>query len=65
MGVEPDHHSPTEWRKSRFSADTGNCVEISSMSVSVLVRDSKDTMGPVLTVSRIGWALFLRCIRNS
>jgi hypothetical protein len=65
MGVESDNHSPEEWRKSRFSADTGNCVEIGSMSVSVLVRDSRDTTGPVLAVSRTQWTRFLRHVRNS
>jgi hypothetical protein len=65
MGVESDHHSSTEWRKSRFSADTGNCVEISSMSASVLVRDSQDSAGPVLAVGRTEWAHFLRHVRNT
>lgn len=65
MGVESDHHSSIEWRKSRFSADTGNCVEIGTMSVSVLVRDSKDAAGPVLAMSRTQWAQFLRHIHNT
>ena len=65
MDAESDRHSPIEWRKSRFSADTGNCVEITSMSVSILVRDSQDVAGPVLTVSPAQWGHFIVHIRNS
>lgn len=65
MDTESDHHSLIEWRKSRFSADQGNCVEIGSLSVSVLVRDSEDITGPVLAVTHDQWTQFLRHLRNA
>jgi len=65
MDAESNRHSPIGWRKSRFSADQGNCVEIASLSVSIAVRDSKDVNGPVLSISQGHWAQFLRHVRNS
>lgn len=37
--------STHRWRKSTFSADTGDCVEVSHLGA---VRDSKNPTGPVL-----------------
>jgi len=65
MDAESNRHSPIGWRKSRFSADQGNCVEIGSLPVSVVVRDSKDATGPILAVPHRHWAQFLRHLRNS
>jgi Domain of unknown function (DUF397) len=65
MDAESDGHSSIEWRKSRFSADQGNCVEIGSLSVSIAVRDSQDATGPVLTVTHGQWAQFLQHVRIS
>jgi hypothetical protein len=36
------------WRKSSFSGDTGNCVEVAVSAGAVAVRDSKNPTGPVL-----------------
>ncbi|QFG24549.1 DUF397 domain-containing protein [Actinomadura sp. WMMB 499] len=41
------------WRKSSHSAGTGGeCVEMTSASGHVAVRDSKDPDGPVIVVRR-------------
>ncbi|WP_026422152.1 DUF397 domain-containing protein [Actinokineospora inagensis] len=51
----------TLWRKSSFSGGEGTaCVEVawsdhSPTSDSVLVRDSKNPTGPVLSVSSAAW----------
>ncbi|MEU8309387.1 DUF397 domain-containing protein [Actinomadura sp. NPDC048955] len=38
-----------EWRKSSYSGGTGGeCVELAAVSGRVLVRDSKDSGGPLL-----------------
>jgi Domain of unknown function (DUF397) len=37
----------------------GDCVEVAIMDHAVLVRDSKDPGGPVLTYSRDAWLAFL------
>jgi hypothetical protein len=46
------------WRKSSYSGDQTNCIEIALGSV-VGVRDTKDRAGGVLTVSSGSWSVFL------
>ncbi|MFI7517644.1 DUF397 domain-containing protein [Micromonospora echinofusca] len=45
------------WRKSSRS-DDGNCVEVASTVGSILVRDSKDSAGPVLRFGLKQWRVF-------
>jgi hypothetical protein len=48
------------WRKSTASGGGGgNCVQVAFTGESVLVRDSKDQSGPVLSFSYSEWAAFL------
>ncbi len=44
----------SKWRKSSYSSAQGNCVEIAA-SGRVLVRDTQDRRGPVLTFSPDVW----------
>jgi hypothetical protein len=46
------------WRKSSRSGD-GNCVEVAFDGEAILVRDSKDRDGAVLSFTRSEWAAFL------
>jgi uncharacterized protein DUF397 len=46
------------WRKSTRSS-TGSCVEVAPMPDTILVRDSKDRGGPVLTFDRAVFAAFI------
>jgi hypothetical protein len=43
-----------QWRKSSYSQDDGhgNCVEVSTNTPALLVRDSKNPEGPSLAFSR-------------
>lgn len=50
------------WRKSSYSADTANCVEVAGDGGQVLVRDSKDP-GPELAFDRSTFAAFVRAVR--
>ena len=43
-----------EWRKSSYSAENGNCVEVASDG-SILVRDTQDREGVTLSVSAKAW----------
>ena len=52
------------WRKSSYSSDTGNCVEVAPVADAVLLRDSKDPTGPVLTFSPAAWAAFVNGVRD-
>jgi hypothetical protein len=51
--------APT-WRKSSYSGNSGgNCVEVGTATDSgVLVRDTKNRIGPVLAISPAGWRRF-------
>jgi hypothetical protein len=64
MGVKPGPHFCFKWRKSSYSADQGNCIEIATQNACVLVRDSNDHNGPVLEVASAQWENFLACIRK-
>ncbi|MGW3492914.1 DUF397 domain-containing protein [Streptomyces sp. NPDC001020] len=49
------------WFKSSYSgAEGGQCVEVAAGTAVAHVRDSKAVAGPVLTVSREAWAVFVR-----
>ncbi|MEE1809073.1 DUF397 domain-containing protein [Streptomyces sp. BE133] len=55
--------SPAEnsWLKSSYSSNEGGeCVEVSIADQAILVRDSKDTSLPHLTLTRTGWTHFVR-----
>lgn len=52
--------STPAWLKSSRSTGNGACVEVKSPAVSsVVVRDSKDPQGPVLTFSPEAWSTFV------
>jgi hypothetical protein len=45
------------WRKSSYSGNGAECVEVAARSPgAVAIRDSKNPDGPVLVVTRDGWA---------
>ncbi|PZG08046.1 DUF397 domain-containing protein [Micromonospora craterilacus] len=54
--------SQPTWRKSSRS-DDGNCVEVAHTHEPVLVRDSKNTAGPVLRFAPEQWHTFMDGIR--
>jgi hypothetical protein len=53
----------TVWRKSSRSS-SGNCVEVASLAGVIVVRDSKNTSGPVLTFGAEGWRGFVAGVRD-
>jgi hypothetical protein len=52
----------TGWIKSSRSAQ-GNCVEV-RVTDRVQIRDSKDRGGPVISVSREAWQVFLDAVAD-
>lgn len=59
-------HAPkfhTTWRKSSFSADDAECVEIAFADRAVGVRDSKNQEGPLLAVAPTAWAHLVTAVR--
>jgi hypothetical protein len=55
-----------EWRKSSYSGNSGNCVEVraAGQTGTVAVRDSKHVPGPELTIAGDKWAAFVRGIKR-
>jgi Domain of unknown function (DUF397) len=53
----------SNWRKSSYSADNGGaCVEVAAAE-DVLVRDTTDRPGTVLTFAADAWRVFTKTIR--
>ena len=56
--------SRAEWRKSSYSGQDGNCVEVArNLPGLAVVRDSKEPNGAKLVVSRETWRGFLKGLR--
>jgi len=49
-----------QWRKSSYSGNSGNCVEVAMLDNGVAVRDSKNAHGPVLLFPGQAWRAFRR-----
>lgn len=47
------------WRKSTYSAEGSNCVEIATTPSAIHIRDSKTPTIPHLTFPPTAWAEFL------
>ncbi len=48
-----------EWRKSSYSDNGADCVEVAFAEEAVAARDSKDPDGPVLVFERKCWSAFI------
>ncbi|GGK86400.1 hypothetical protein Sme01_39850 [Sphaerisporangium melleum] len=55
----------SQWRKSSFSGDQGNCVEVAvNLQGLRAVRDSKNIDLPALIVEPTEWTAFLDGVRQ-
>ncbi|MFJ4875891.1 DUF397 domain-containing protein [Streptomyces sp. NPDC088745] len=52
------------WRKSMYSSNGGDCVEIATPPDAVLIRDSKNPDGPRLGLTTHTFAAFLTGIKS-
>ncbi len=56
------------WRKSSYSGGNGgNCIEVGAHAATgrVLVRDTQDRTGPVLTVPPAAWRTFAAQVKSA
>ncbi|CAL9465092.1 DUF397 domain-containing protein [Streptomyces sp. enrichment culture] len=51
--------SELTWRKSTYSAEAANCLEIATSPTTIHIRDSKSATGPHLVFPSASWADFL------
>ncbi|HEY7147099.1 MAG TPA: DUF397 domain-containing protein [Streptosporangiaceae bacterium] len=57
--------SDRTWRRSSYSGQAGNCVEVSTSEPGIVaVRDSADPAGPEITVSSQAWLAFVQRIKR-
>jgi hypothetical protein len=52
-----------QWRKATFSYNT-DCVETMGDGRDVLVRDSKNEFGQILSIPRAAWTVFVTSLRS-
>jgi hypothetical protein len=55
--------SRAAWRKSTYSGNGGDCVEVADVGPAIAVRDSKDPEGPHLDFSAHEWQAFVTGLR--
>lgn len=48
------------WRKSSYSSESANCVEVALVPDGLAVRDSKNPTGAVLLYGRATWRHFIQ-----
>ncbi|QQM43100.1 DUF397 domain-containing protein [Streptomyces liliifuscus] len=61
--ARPAPRDPSSWFKSSYSNGAGGeCVECAHAVGGALVRDSKDSRGPVLTIRVHAWRAFIRAL---
>jgi hypothetical protein len=56
--------SRAQWRKSRYSGNSGNCVEVAHLNNSIAVRDSKNSNSQALSFTSSAWATFIRSVKH-
>lgn len=53
----------SRWRKSSYSDNGGNCVEVGNVAPVVLVRDTTDRDGQTLAFTASAWQAFTTTLK--
>jgi len=53
-----------DWKKSSYSGDQGNCVEVAPVREGAAVRDSKNPTGSVLRFPADSWRAFVSAVKS-
>ena len=63
--MKDDDLSRAQWRKSSYSGNSGNCVEVAdNLAGIVVVRDSKNPDGVKLVFTRAEWVIFVNRVER-
>ena len=64
-GAPADQLGVSQWRKSKASNPSGNCVEVAALAGGdIAVRNSRHPEGPALVYTRAEVAAFIAGVRN-
>lgn len=55
----------TAWRKATRSVANGACVEVGPAVGAIIVRDSVDRSGPVVSYSASAWQVFITSTKDA
>ena len=53
------------WRKSSYSGNGGQCIEVADDNSRIMVRDTKDRQGPMLRLSPGAWRLLVERVKDA
>lgn len=53
------------WRKSSYSGNGGQCIEVADDDSRVMVRDTKDRTGPMLSFTPDAWRRMVKQVKAS
>jgi hypothetical protein len=53
----------SDWRTSSYTGGQGNCVEVADTARMVMVRDTKDQDGVVLSIPASAWQRFANSLK--
>ncbi|MBO0885005.1 MAG: DUF397 domain-containing protein [Mycobacterium sp.] len=63
--MEGTDRAVTAWRKSSYSGASGNnCVEVAASATTILIRDTKNPTGTVLTFAPATWHRFAASVKR-
>jgi hypothetical protein len=63
--MERADHAVTTWRKSTYSgSNASNCVEVAASAATILIRDTKNRTGAVLTFAPAAWRRFAASVKS-
>lgn len=54
----------TNWRKSSYSGNQTNCVEVGALAEGAAVRDSKDRAAGYFVADRAQWSAFIAAVKG-
>jgi len=57
--------SRAQWRKSSYSGNTGNCIEVADLDGVVAVRDSKSPDRAMLLLTQVDWRTFINAVQTA